>query len=593
MFKLLKLRLHNIDDSETFDYDFTEGINYFIGKNDSGKTEFYTFIDFMFGLDLDLYKRDWFKDTLLYADLFVKSNDIVFVLTRYLNDENRNYFRYADEPSQDAIRLDEYKERINHIFAQDDDCLQELRSFVGEDISFRTFTLFNFLGENRQGVLNDFFDKCKDIRYSIKLPAILNYIFNKNLAEIEALKKKESELVPLLDSVERRISRNEDISNRINRQLEILGIDKVFKGNNSEEILQEIENLQKMVPSKGTSKKKRTIDELEAVYTSLDEQIKIQLKTEADCKSIEATAQKQKDLLDNLQSLISTTPSYSYLVEPIISLTTELEQSISFSKYVIQESTTKELKKRRDKIRNQIQTEQSKYRIYSAPEKTQAMTLVREYLNFYDANLSADYAKDIRSQIRDIRERIKYLQNSNDIQKIRALSDDITRLYKLSVEVSDLVNFDFEKAGFRIVYVKNGNTLQPQISENSDTESTEFKNYYTGSMARHTLIQLCGYLAFLRLLVKENRYPLIPIFVVDHVSKPFDVKNEKAIGEVLGGVFSDLTPSDLQIFMFDDKSPESLGIVADNVVNLVNANKSGFNPFYQKPKDEVSPDTEG
>ena len=259
------MKLHNIDDSEMFDYDFTEGINYFIGKNDSGKTEFYTFIDFMFGADLNLYKRDWFKDTLLYADLYVKSNDIVFVLTRYLNDENINFFRYADEASQDAIRLDEYKERINHIFAQDDDCLQELRSFVGEDISFRTFTLFNFLGENRQGVLNDFFDKCKDIRYSIKLPAILNYIFNKNLAEIEALKKKESELVPLLDSLEKKISRNEDISNRINRQLEILGIDKVFKGNNPEEILQEIENLQNMVSSKGTSKKKRTIDELEAV----------------------------------------------------------------------------------------------------------------------------------------------------------------------------------------------------------------------------------------------------------------------------------------------------------------------------------------
>lgn len=586
MFKLVKLVLHNVDDTQTFTYDFSEGINYFIGKNDSGKTEFYTFIDYMFGASYQLNKRDWYKDSLSFAELYFKSDDIVFILTRYLKDENKNYFRYADEDDGEPIRLDEYKERINRVLAQDDDCLRDLRSFVGEDISFRTFTLFNFLGENRQGVLNDFFDKCSDIRYSIKLPAILNYIFNKNLAEIEKLKKNEADLASLLENLEKRIAQNEEVKNRINRQLEILGIEKVFTGNNAADTLKAIDEFQGMVLKKDISKKTRTIAELEAVYTSLDEQIKLQLKTEADCKSFEASAQKQKDLLDNLQSLIETAPPYAYLVNPIIQLTSGLDQSISFSKYLIQESTTKELKKRRDQIRNQILTEQSKYKIYSAPEKIQAITLVKEYLDFYDADLSVDDAKSLRSQLREIRERIRHLQNSNDVQKIDALSKDVTRLYKLSSNVSDLAEYDFTKPGFKISYVKNGNTLQPQISETDDEESTISKNYYTGSMARHTLIQLCGYLAFLRMLLKEKRYPLAPVLVIDHISKPFDIKNEKAIGQVFKGAFTDFSVNDLQIFIFDDEAPSSLGIEPNHTVNLVDETKSGFNPFYHKPDGE-------
>lgn len=590
MFKLIKLILHNTDDTQTFTYKFSEGINYFIGKNDSGKTEFYTFLDYMFGARHQLYKRDWYRNSLSFADLYVESDDIVFVLTRYLYDENKNYFRYADEENGETIRLDEYKERINHLLARDDNCLRELRSFVGEDISFRTFTLFNFLGENRQGILNDFFDKCSDIRYAIKLPAILNYIFNKNVVEIEQLKATESDLVSKLESLENQIAQNEEIKNRVNRQLEVLGIEKVFSGTNREDVLESVGDFQGMVLKKDISKKERTIAELEAVYTSLDEQIKIQLKTEADCKSFENSAKKQKDLLIELQTLIEEAPPYAYLINPIIQLVSELDRSISFSKYLIQESTTKELKKRRDQIRNRILTEQPKYKAYSVPEKIRAITLVKEYLNFYDADLSADDVKNIRGQLRDIRARIRVLQNSNDVQKIQDLSDEITMLYKLSTDVSDLVEYDFTKPGFKISYVKNGNTLQPQISE-IDEEGSDGKNYYTGSMARHTLIQLCGYFAFLRMLIRENKFPLLPILVIDHISKPFDVKNEKAIGKVLHGAFADFPINNLQVLVFDDEDPSSLGIQPNITTNLVDDTKSGFNPFYQKTKEDDGSDS--
>ena len=174
LFKLIELTLFGEAEGQTFSYQFAEGINYFKGKNDSGKTEFYTFLDYMFGANVDLSNKDWYRGTLSSAQLVFSNNNRQFVITRFISNSNKNYFRYLDEESFEEIRLDEYRTRLNMIFSEDQITLKELRTFVEEDIGFRTFTVFNFLGENRQGVLSDFFDKCSRLEYSIKLTPILN-----------------------------------------------------------------------------------------------------------------------------------------------------------------------------------------------------------------------------------------------------------------------------------------------------------------------------------------------------------------------------------------------------------------------------------
>lgn len=116
-------------------------------------------------------------------------------------------------------------------------------------------------------------------------------------------------------------------------------------------------------------------------------------------------------------------------------------------------------------------------------------------------------------------------------------------------------------------------------------------NYYIGSMARHTLIQLCGYLGFMKLLLEEEKYPLIPILVIDHVSKPFDANNARAIGQVLSSAYTSIGKDKLQIFMFDDEEYETLAIQPEYFENLVGENKSGFNPFYYAIPEDV-PDEE-
>jgi hypothetical protein len=100
-------------------------------------------------------------------------------------------------------------------------------------------------------------------------------------------------------------------------------------------------------------------------------------------------------------------------------------------------------------------------------------------------------------------------------------------------------------------------------------------------MARHTLIQLSGYLAFMNILVKENKCPIVPVLVIDHLSKPFSDDNKKAVGMILEEFYKEVSKSDVQIFMFDDKEPSLLGIVPDYCEQLKTEKKSGFNPFYR------------
>lgn len=298
--------------------------------------------------------------------------------------------------------------------------------------------------------------------------------------------------------------------------------------------------------------------------------------------SIEVFQVKQTNVSESVRRQVL----YAYLVNPIISLTVDLDKSISFNKYLIQETTTRELKKQRDRIRQQILANKSRFAIYSVSEKEQAVTLIKEYLSYYDCDFDGGSLSEIRRELRKVREEIRILQNGNDTEKINSLSADITQLYKSSIEVSELAEYDFRKSGFHISYLKNGNILQPQILDEESDSADQIKNYYTGSMARHTLMQLCGYLGFLRMLIKEDKYPLIPFLVIDHISKPFDDKNQKALGAILHGAYTNLQKSEMQIILFDDEDASSLGLTPDHSINLLGEDKSGFNPFYMPSKED-------
>ncbi|EIU6108082.1 hypothetical protein, partial [Listeria monocytogenes] len=297
-----------------------------------------------------------------------------------------------------------------------------------------------------------------------------------------------------------------------------------------------------------------------------------------DSKQIENDNRNRESLLRNLQELVRDKKDYQYLINPIISTLNELENSISFSRYVRQDEVVKKLKEQKNDVKDEIQRQSSKFKMYSFNEKTEKIVILKDLLGQKNNEIDLEDLEKKKRRIKDIRYELKKLQNSEDKEKLNKISNLMTTLYKSSKEISTISKTDFNNEGFHLEYIKKGNSIQTIIFDELNDKKDR---YYIGSMARHTMMQLCGYLSFLVMMIKEDRYPLIPFLVLDHISKQFDKENGKAIGSILAELYKNIDKEDLQIFIFDDETCENLNISADYSENLLLNNKTGFVPFYK------------
>lgn len=575
MFKIENLVLVDFD-NHSYTYSFSQGINYFIGSNNTGKTEFYKFIDFMFGSGMDIKNYDWYRGSLQRATMKIVVDEKNYWITRTEHPEE-NYFKMDWDAETESIGLVEYKEKLNEIFSYDEVALRKLRDFVEENMSYRVFTMFNFLGEKGQGLTRDFLDKCRDIKYSVKLAPVLNYIFNDNVERIAEIKKEIEELKEKMRELEVKNDGFNFARNQINGNLLKINCNVIFNGRNGDEIQNELSKIMQM-DIEQPKKLRRSISELEVIYSNLSEQIKIYDNTIKNYQQNEKENENRKLLLSNLQMLIENEPSMEYLVKPLAELVNEVEGSIAFGKYIISDETIGELKRQKEQVAAEMKKQNSKFKCYSLEEKAKAIALIQAYLQEGLKDVSGELT-ECKQKLKHLKNELQELQNADNSEKIKRFSELVTKLYENGKDDSEIIRADISREGFRIAYLKRGNILQP-VEKNIDNNK-ENDNLYLGSMARHTLIQLSGYLAFMNILVKGNQCPIVPFLIIDHLSKPFSDDNKKAVGKLIEEFYHCVSKSDVQIFMFDDKEPSLLGIEPDHCEQLRTQDKTGFNPFYR------------
>lgn len=582
MFNIERLTLTNIK-NETYDYNFKKELNYFKGSNNSGKTEFYFFLDYMFGSSDEVFKKPWYKDSLSKAEIVFNFENSTYKISR-TKDKNINYIAYNNDEDKEKVNAQQYKERINAIFSRDVEKLKELRDFSNEDVTYRTFTMFNFLGEKRQGYIYDFLDKSSNIKYSTKLPSILNYIFNNNLKRIKELQSELDDITKKIKDLSKESEKFEFVIKQVNSNLKKIGCNLLYNGTNSSDIRVFIDGFINM-QEKESSKKNKNIADLEAMYNSLSEQIKIYESAKLDAKHFKKSNDNKKKMITKLQQLTEEMPDFDYLTKPIEFLLENIDNTISFSSYIISDNSIKELKKQREAVKQEIKNQDSRFKCFSVDEKAKSINIIQEFLSIKITS-SDESLKDLNRRLRKIKQEIRTLQNLDDVDKIGKMSKYITDLYCSVNNKSSVVSDDIKNDGFEIEYLKKGNALQPKIkAKNDNTSDTKVDNtakinYYIGSNARQTLMQLCGYFSFIKLFLEEGGYPFIPIFVIDHISKPFDHSNSMAIGELIKNAYKTIGKDQLQIFIFDDEEYTSLNIEPDSYEDLVSEEKSGFNPFY-------------
>lgn len=580
MFKIDELILYDNNDKE-YTYKFSKGINYFVGDNATGKTEFYKFLDYMLGdsTPINDIEQPWFKP-FNKATLKFTYNNITYCATR-TKDPQTNMFKLADEEQSEIIPKSFYVDRLNQVFGGNRNVMDNIKEFTGESYSHRVFTMFNFLGEKGQGLMNNFLDKStRDTEYRIKMPSLLDLIFNNHLQEIFNLEKEIEQLLKEVKKLEKTVFKEEYIIDQINECINVLDLNIVFNGTNSIKVLTQLEEAKKL--NSKQKKKQEDVIELEFLFNHITEQIKTYKSSTENLKQIDIANKNRKILLDNLNEIIDDKPEYKYMVEPLLKLTEEMENSISFTNYIIADKTINELERKRNKIKKQLNESKHFDKMYNLSQKEKAFVLLENYLKEANITSSKEQLKIKLEQISTKRKDLQVLKKHQDINKIKALSEKITEYYSSGVSAK-IVQDDISVDGFKITYIKNGNILQPQKTEEiteGDVLTTVDVNYCEGSMARHTLVQLSGYLAFLDLLLKEKCYPIVPILVIDHISKPFDSTNKKGIGEIINYASSNIGENNLQIFLFDDEHYNDLALKPNHAEELITENKTGFIPFY-------------
>lgn len=556
---------------ETSKYSFSSGINYIDGPNSSGKTEFYKFIDYMLGADnKNLSEAPWFKESLQTAKMQILFNGHILTLHR---DLLGNEFGLAiDGAACKVSDLEEYRKYLNSLFLESADEPASLSEYVGQELTYRTFTLFSFLSEITVGRINGFFSKLLEIKYRVKQRPLFDYLFSADPDRIVFLQRKIAKLNKQARELEARRAFNNHYLEAVNQELAKLGIVERFDGGNAAVISELVESAAISIELDSSSSLIAN-DVVEA--DQLRDDIKAQKQMIHELNGTKAQDAKRHRLLDRLSSLIADDHSRADLLDQTCNLLSEIEASIPRKDLDLQKELLEHKESRLTHLEAKLTAANVVFNPLDFNEKSKAILVVNEYLSQYSALYKPDYYDDVKTEISRLNRELRKLKHSDDDNSINSISDAVTDLYHSASQASSFVESDFKQPDFYIKFQKEGVGLQPTFTEGDDSVDV-----FTGSRARHTLMQVCGYFAFMHYLLQNRNIPLVPLLVFDHVSSPFDEESRGAIGAIISKFYSLVDKDDVQLFLFETEDPDVLGIVPDKHISLVSDVQTGFNPFY-------------
>lgn len=556
---------------ESFRYSFSSGVNYINGPNSSGKTVFYNFIDYMLGSDKkNLSEAPWFKESLQAAKMQIVFNGHILTLHR---DLLGNEFGLAIDGTVCKVSdLEEYRKYLNSLFLESADEPANLSEYVGQELTYRTFTLFSFLNEITAGRINGFFSKLLEMKYRVKQRPLFDYLFSTDSDRIVFLQRRIAELNKQARELEARRAFNNHYLEAVNQELAKLGIVERFDGGNAAVISELVESAAISIELDSSSSLMAN-DVLEA--DQLRNDIKAQKQMIYELKGTKSQDAKRHRLLDRLSSLIAIDDSRADLLGQTCNLLSEIEVSIPRKDLDLQKKLLEHKESRLTHLEAKLTAANVVFNPLDFDEKSKAILVVNEYLSQYSALCKPDNYDEVKKEITRLNQELRKLKHSDDDNSINSISDAVTDLYHSASQVSSFVESDFKQPDFYIKFQKEGVGLQPTFTEGDDSVDV-----FTGSRARHTLMQVCGYFAFMHYLLQNRNIPLVPLLVFDHVSSPFDEESRGAIGAIISKFYSLVDKGDVQLFLFETEEPDALGIVPDTYISLVSDVQTGFNPFY-------------
>ena len=525
MFKILEINLYSKENKICNHIPLDEKLNFIYSKNSTGKTKLVELIDYLLGSSSIVFDPQTFKG-IEYAELVA---NCCYLKRKVLGTET--FFKLRENDDYENLTLELYKDKVESIILSGKHFdINMIREISEQDISYRTFSIFYFLSQKYQGVIDKNIFTKQNLPEYYRAKYIFKYMFNKkNYKEIFELKKQIKEDTKTL-------AKNEIIDDEITmitglceKSFIELGI-KFDKKNIDKNILslQEYELGQK----KKVNLPKSDYYSLLTILNQVDNKLQYYQDKLSQGNSQKSKNQKKEVLLSSLIKMSSET-EYSYIIEPIKETIEQmhlLNNIISIGEY---EESISKLKKQRIQLIKDIQVVSENAN--QEKEYIDKKSIILKTIDYLEKlkRLSHSDSVEIKNRIKENKKRIQNLETITDSEIEDKISEKINYYYSYMRNKNyDFVDKDYSEKGFHLRYNSKKNSVNGYVLENIAGKDVEVVRMI-GSMARQTLIQVCVYLSFLEVMALEFNFPIINTVVFDCVSKSFDDDNKLMIYDLL------------------------------------------------------------
>lgn len=570
MFKIEYIILnYDKEDIKPTKYDF-EFSTYIFGKNTVGKTVMLKALDFVLGKsDFDITTQDGLEHIESIESKLVYENAYIFIKR---TNANVYFYKLEEDDGYQMVDDKDYKYHISNLLSKGDNSfLSIFKSYAGEDLTCRAFSIFNFADENRLGDVSNIFTRATNSEHLIRLKKLLTFIFNfSNVEQIskftEELKLKEKELDKYRDE---RINYNLCLNN-INRNLSCLGL------NIDEDISNmktSFENYKKTFSRNKDSRNYGDLTYLIKASHSISEEIKYLKNLQTQVTKLSSRNDRAKKLLNAFIEIAEQDEIYKKYVDSIkliISKNINDNDVLSVINYA---KTINELEnKKRDIDAKIIQLSRGLDKL-DFEETLKRIGVVEESFRLLDTFKNIDKINQVEYRIKYLNQKIKELNRAFEEKLVSEFNVEILEMYK-KLTFTKFQQEDFKNPGFEIQFKPLNSSLSGLKNRNDKEDETIKEIYEPGSLARHTTWQILAYLVLLKVLIKHfNRLPFYRILVVDGLNQPFDLELD-TYPQVFQLIQSEAKSLGIQLFVTSTIDPKTAG--AEYCINI----SDGFNKAH-------------
>ena len=574
MFKICYLKVNYEDktiDSSVFTF---EDSVYIFGKNNVGKTIMLQAIDYALGKsDFILENKDGLEN--IYSiEVKLVYEDRILLLYRSKN--NDFGYKYSENDAEYlTVNADMYKQEItSFLLGKESKYFEEFKKYLGEELSFRSFTFINFLDEKGLGNLTNIFPRINSYYNQKRARKLMTFVFNyKNVSKLIELMKEQDELARTLKMLNEQKATYNYSKALIIKEFDELQIP--IKSEDSLQVLQQTfysfcENF-----NRGANKHPKGTNDLSVllrISCVLSEELKYQENLRQQTKFLDNRNIKSEKLLAAFRELIMLDENYSVYVDDIEKLIKKQRLSHDILSIKDFDKTIQEIKIKKADIDRQIAICQNGLNKESYENIVKAIGRIEQA--FANISCISDLEEIINKgkRLTQIEEEIKKLRNEFDNTLKEKFDKNILMFYKELNQIQ-FVKDDLKQKKFKILFDPTKITIYGErLKDNSEDISVA---YMPGSMARETTWQIIAYLVMFKLFKEEFMdLPLMPVLFIDGLDQPYDEEKE-SYPNVYSFIRKKALEIGVQLFVVSTRDGKPIGI--NNQLHI-----TGFNKTYKR-----------